>query len=115
MEVWIDHGIGAAHLAIALFNAFGWAFPRRRRAHLFSLALTGLGALATGGAGCPLTLWQRGYRESHGLPAPGGSFLGQLTGWPEAVVAPLGILVFLAALVMNLRTWRTPMSPARPA
>ena len=100
------------HTALIVFNVFGWAWRRTRRAHLVTISATllswfGLG-IAYGWGYCPLTDWhwqvKRALGET-GLPASWVKYyLDQLTGvaWNAGLVDGLVIGTALAALVLSV-------------
>ncbi len=100
------------HTALIVFNVFGWAWRRTRRAHLVTISATllswfGLG-IAYGWGYCPLTDWhwqvKRALGET-GLPASWVKYyLDQVTGvaWNAGLVDGLVVGTALAALVLSV-------------
>lgn len=100
------------HTTLIVFNVFGWAWRRTRRAHLVTISATllswfGLG-IAYGWGYCPLTDWhwqvKRALGET-GLPASWVKYyLDQVTGvaWNAGLVDGLVVGTALAALVLSV-------------
>lgn len=102
----------AFHTALALFNLFGWLFPKTRKLHFFSLVFTffswGVMGIWKGFGYCFLTDWHyqvlRKLGES-GMPNSYISFLiEKFTGWlPDADLVNILTLVFtLVAFVCSV-------------
>ena len=70
MLVFLDILLTIVHLAIILFNLFGWIFPRTRRLHFVFIVLTAASWFILGiwfGMGyCPVTDWQWNVKEQLG-------------------------------------------------
>lgn len=108
------------HTALIIFNVFGWAWKKTRKANLVTLLLTGASWFILGifyGIGyCPLTDWHFNILEKlgkTGLPLSYIEYLTErLTGidFKTRTVDTTTMLVFIIALVisivLNLRDWR---------
>ena len=98
------------HLAIILFNLFGWMFRTTRKLHLISVILTAASWFILGiwfGMGyCPLTDWQWSIKEKlgeHDLPSNFIEYFAEkISGTdfsPQLVNALIGVFFAAAALL----------------
>jgi hypothetical protein len=92
-------------LAIWLGLALRWAWVRNpwfRWTHLIMMVI--VGGEAALNIECPLTRWERGFRELAGQPVSGETFLGRLlhnlifVDWPQGVINALHIAFALVVL-----------------
>jgi hypothetical protein len=92
-------------LAIWLGLALRWAWVRNpwfRWTHLIMMVI--VGGEAALNIECPLTRWERGFRELAGQPVSGETFLGRLlhnlifVDWPQGVINALHITFALVVL-----------------
>ena len=122
-----DIGFAVLHTILILFNLCGWAFPRTRRLHLFTITLTlgswvGLG-LKYGFGYCPSTDWHWQLKRQLGevdLPASWVKYYVDWmtnTAWDaglvDGVVAVAGIGAFLVSVAMNYRDYASKRKDAR--
>lgn len=113
----LDHGFYGFHLALTLFNVFGWMFARTRRAHRWCVGLTAacwltIGPLLYGTLGyCPLTDWHWQIKEARGQIALPDSFITLLLNQiglfpaPETVEVLTGV-TFAGVIAVTLFLWR---------
>jgi hypothetical protein len=113
----LDILLTIVHLAVILFNLFGWIFPATRKAHLISVALTAgswfILGIWFGWGYCPITDWQWTVKEKlgeHNLPASFITYYAdKLTGrnfspsFINAVTAISFALAVLASLFVNFK------------
>lgn len=110
--IFLDILLTITHLAIILFNLFGWLPKRTRKAHLISLALTAASWFILGiwhGMGyCPLTEWQWRVKEQLGEKNLPNNFieyfLEKITGFnfSSAFVETLITVCFALAVLLSV-------------
>jgi len=105
------------HLAIILFNLFGWVWRKTRKAHLVLLTLTLLSWFVLGiwkGWGyCPITEWQWDVKEKMGESNLPNSFIkyfaDKITGKDfspslvDTITLVSFIVIILVTIFVNLR------------
>lgn len=108
------------HTAFTLFNLTGWIFPKTRKWHLLTLALTAFSWFILGiwyGWGyCACTDWHWDVRRELGYHDESHSYIHflilKLTGinLPVNLVENVTLIIFilcaLFSIVLNIRDWR---------
>jgi Protein of Unknown function (DUF2784) len=107
-----DNLLTLLHLAIILFNLFGWIFPAARKAHFISIVTTAFCWFVLGiwfGWGyCPVTDWQWRIKEQLGETNLPASFItyyaDKISGmhFRDSLVDLLTLILFLAATVVSV-------------
>ena len=108
----LDYLLTVVHLAIVIFNLFGWIPPATRKAHFISVLVTAASWFILGiwfGIGyCPVTDWQWQVKERLGEKDLPGSFItyyaNKFTGGdfsPALINAVTGIS-FAAAVIASI-------------
>jgi hypothetical protein len=97
----------ALHLAIIVFNLFGWMFKKTRKAHFFTILLTAGSWFILGiwfGIGyCPITDWQWQVKQKLGERNLPNSFIkyygDKITGYTldTAFIDVITLLAFILA------------------
>ncbi len=100
------------HTAFTLFNVVGWIFPRTRRLHLITIALTAFSWFILGiwyGWGyCLCTDWHWNIREDMGFDDQSRSYIHflifHLTGinFNPRLVENLTLIIFLLSAVLSI-------------
>jgi hypothetical protein len=112
VDQFLDIGLLVFHSALVLFNLTGWIWPRTRRVHLVTIALTLTSWLALGafyGLGyCPCTDWHWDVKRRLGerdLPASYIEYyLERATGldWNPGIVDAIVVTSTLVALGLSI-------------
>lgn len=112
MLQFLDILLTFVHLAIILFNLFGWIFPATRKAHLVSVGLTAgswfILGIWFGWGYCPVTDWQWQVKEKlgeHNLPASFITYYAdKLTGknFSPSFINAVTVISFALAIVASI-------------
>jgi hypothetical protein len=100
------------HLVLTGFNLFGWIWPKTRKAHFVTIALTGASWFILGiwfGLGyCPITDWQWKVKEKLGETNLPGSFIkyyaDKISGKDinPSLVTTLTLGLFIVAVILSV-------------
>jgi len=108
----LDYFLGFLHIAFTLFNLLGWIWPKTRKIHFITIALTAASwfilGICYGWGYCFLTDWEWSIKEKlgeHNLPSSFIKYFVDKTSGSDinpAVVNIATLILFLAAALLTI-------------